>query len=80
MNLDGIHTSVDGVTWVPRRVPDLGFSGLIGVCYGNGQFVAVGGPGIIFTSTDGSELGLAPVGDDEHGLVPSRTAMASFVM
>jgi photosystem II stability/assembly factor-like uncharacterized protein len=43
-------TSDDGVNWVQRLSgkPYL----LYGIAYGNGQFVAVGHPGMILTSTD----------------------------
>ena len=47
----GIYSSIDGVTWTnasPSRNETL-----LGVAYGNGRFVAVGGKGIIWSSADG---------------------------
>ena len=46
-----LRTSADGVTWLQRQTgPQYG---LVGIAYGNGQFVAVGDLGTIVTSTDG---------------------------
>jgi len=59
-----ITTSPDGVGWAPQEFVRQPYTGLRGVAYGNGRFVAVGDtlsadlfegpPGIVFTSTDGT--------------------------
>ena len=46
-------TSADGTNWT-QRLSESVDEGLLGVAYGNGQFVAVGCTGALLTSTDGS--------------------------
>ena len=50
VGLDGILTSPDGITWT-QKTSD---SGLLGIVYGNGLYVAVGLSGKILTSPNGS--------------------------
>lgn len=49
-----VVTSADGVSWVQSNsgVPE-SVGGLTGIGYGNGQYVALGGYGLIVTSDDG---------------------------
>jgi hypothetical protein len=45
-----ILTSTDGNTWTSTLLPG---NGLLTVCFGDGRFVAAGGAGALFSSTDG---------------------------
>ncbi|HVM48528.1 MAG TPA: hypothetical protein VMU04_10905 [Candidatus Acidoferrum sp.] len=54
----GTAVSADGITWSVGNVPSSPADGLYGVTYGNGLYVAVGGPAAsgdlnVFTSADG---------------------------
>jgi hypothetical protein len=58
---NGVVTSPDGVSWTQRSSP---MTDLLGIIYGNGQFVAVGENGVM-TSPDGLNW---TVRDEEKGL------------
>ena len=53
----GVLTSPDGVVWTEQNFGETNayVLGVLGVAYGNGIFVAVGGEGMIFTSTNGTD-------------------------
>ncbi len=47
-----VFTSADGDTWSTIPLNILGLGGISAIAFGGGRYVAVGGPGLILTSTD----------------------------
>ena len=55
-----IFTSADGNTWSATPLNLVGLGGIGSIAYGGGRYVAVGGPGLILTSSDAVNWGVVP--------------------
>ena len=57
---DTVFRSSDGNTWSATPLDLLGLGGISSIAYGGGRYVAVGGPGLILTSTDAVNWDVVP--------------------